>query len=93
MMCVVLFLTATLTVSAQIIKPEDLEKYAKERYGDSWLTAAANPVEADHVRQERVADLPADNRGSRQDEIPTVCHAELLGDGNLQGQACHHTGR
>ena len=42
MMCVVLFLTATLTVSAQIIKPEDLEKYAKERYGDSWLTAAAN---------------------------------------------------
>jgi hypothetical protein len=33
---------AALTVSAQIMKAEELEKYAKERYGEKWLDAAAN---------------------------------------------------
>ena len=33
---------ATITVSAQVIKPADLEAYAKQRYGDKWLDAAAN---------------------------------------------------
>jgi len=42
LMCVVLLCVGTATLSAQIIKSEDLEKYAKQRYGDSWLTAAAN---------------------------------------------------
>ena len=31
-----------MTLTAQIIKPQDLENYAKQKYGDSWLTAAAN---------------------------------------------------
>ena len=31
-----------LTMNAQIIRSADLEKYAKERYGDKWLDAAAN---------------------------------------------------
>ena len=30
------------SVNAQIMKTEDLEKYAKERYGDKWVDAAAN---------------------------------------------------
>ena len=30
------------TVEAQVMKAADLEKYAKERYGDKWLDAAAN---------------------------------------------------
>ena len=29
-------------VQAQVMKSADLEKYAKERYGDKWLDAAAN---------------------------------------------------
>ena len=30
------------TLQAQVMKAADLEKYAKERYGDKWLDAAAN---------------------------------------------------
>ena len=30
------------SVNAQVMKAADLEKYAKERYGDKWLDAAAN---------------------------------------------------
>ena len=33
---------AVVGVQAQIMKAADLEKYAKERYGDKWLDAAAN---------------------------------------------------
>lgn len=33
---------ATMTVQAQVMKGADLEKYAKQRYGDKWLDAAAN---------------------------------------------------
>ena len=29
---------------AQVMKTSDLEKYAKERYGDKWLDAAKNLV-------------------------------------------------
>ena len=32
----------TMTVQAQVMKAADLEKYAKERYGDKWLDAAKN---------------------------------------------------
>lgn len=37
-----LFLCHTVQVKAQIMKTEDLEKYAKNRYGDKWIDAAAN---------------------------------------------------
>ena len=30
------------SVQAQVMKVADLEKYAKERYGDKWLDAAKN---------------------------------------------------
>lgn len=38
----VLFCGAALSASAQVMKAADLEKYAKERYGEKWLEAAAN---------------------------------------------------
>ena len=41
-----LTLVAGGTVSAQIMKAADLEKYAKERYGEKWLEAAANLAES-----------------------------------------------
>lgn len=37
----IMFLGAT-NVNAQVMKAADLEKYAKERYGDKWLDAAKN---------------------------------------------------
>jgi hypothetical protein len=33
---------AVIGVQAQVMKAADLEKYAKERYGDKWVDAAAN---------------------------------------------------
>ena len=33
---------ATMNVQAQVMKAADLEKYAKERYGEKWLDAAMN---------------------------------------------------
>ena len=32
----------TINVQAQVMKAADLEKYAKQKYGDKWLDAAAN---------------------------------------------------
>ena len=31
-----------MSAQAQVMKTADLEKYAKEKYGDKWLDAAAN---------------------------------------------------
>ena len=36
-----LTLCGAATVNAQVMKSVDLEKYAKQRYGDRWLDAAA----------------------------------------------------
>ena len=41
-MTVALFWGGVMTAQAQVMKSADLEKYAKERYGDKWLDAAAN---------------------------------------------------
>lgn len=37
-----MLLAGTTAVMAQVMKPADLEKYAKSRYGEKWLDAAAN---------------------------------------------------
>ena len=37
-----LLVASTTFASAQLMKSADLEKYAKERYGDKWLDAAKN---------------------------------------------------
>ena len=41
MLAAILFCGLT-SVNAQVMKSSDLEKYAKERYGDKWLDAARN---------------------------------------------------
>ncbi|MBQ9669057.1 MAG: DUF4468 domain-containing protein, partial [Prevotella sp.] len=38
----ILTISGAMTVQAQVMKAADLEKYAKERYGDKWLDAAKN---------------------------------------------------
>jgi len=38
----ILTFCGAMTVQAQVMKSADLEKYAKERYGDKWLDAAKN---------------------------------------------------
>lgn len=35
-----LFLTAVVSANAQILRADELEKYAKEKYGDNWVDAA-----------------------------------------------------
>ena len=37
-----ILLVATLSASAQFMRSEELEAYAKEKYGDNWTEAAAN---------------------------------------------------
>lgn len=37
-----LLLTTVVSVNAQILRTEELEKYAKEKYGDKWVDAATN---------------------------------------------------
>ena len=39
---VVVLLCTSISAHAQVMKTSDLEKYAKERYGEKWLDAAAN---------------------------------------------------
>ena len=42
MMAAILTFCGTIGTQAQVMKASDLEKYAKERYGDKWLDAAKN---------------------------------------------------
>ena len=42
MFAAILSVCGTLSTQAQVMKASDLEKYAKEKYGDKWVDAAAN---------------------------------------------------
>ena len=42
MSAAILFFCGVLSAHAQVMKAADLEKYAKEKYGDKWLDAAKN---------------------------------------------------
>ena len=42
MFAAILIFCGTTSVPAQVMKAADLEKYAKQKYGDKWLDAAAN---------------------------------------------------
>ena len=42
MLAAILIFCGTTSVQAQVMKAADLEKYAKQKYGDKWLDAAAN---------------------------------------------------
>ena len=35
-------LVAVISANAQILRAEELEKYAKEKFGDNWVEAATN---------------------------------------------------
>ena len=39
---VIIMILGTISVQAQVMKAADLEKYAKQKYGDKWPEAAAN---------------------------------------------------
>ena len=54
MIAAVLILFGMMSAQAQVMKVADLEKYAKQRYGDKWLDAAKNLA----------ADLTLDKNGS-----------------------------
>ena len=45
MLAAILVICGAMTAQAQVMKAADLEKYAKERYGDKWLDAAKNLAE------------------------------------------------
>lgn len=42
MMAAIIIFCGTMSVQAQVMKTADLEKYAKNKYGDKWLDAAKN---------------------------------------------------
>ena len=42
MLAAILSVCGVMSAQAQVMKPADLEKYAKERHGDKWLDAAKN---------------------------------------------------
>ena len=42
MLAAILIFCGAMSLQAQVMKAADLEKYAKERYGDKWLDAAKN---------------------------------------------------
>ena len=44
-MAAILTISGAMTAQAQVMKASDLEKYAKEKYGDKWLDAAKNLAE------------------------------------------------
>lgn len=37
-----IFCSLLITANAQILRAEELEKYAKEKYGEKWIDAAKN---------------------------------------------------
>ena len=45
MLAAILTFCGAMTVQAQVMKAADLEKYAKEKYGEKWLDAAKNLAE------------------------------------------------
>ena len=45
MLVAILTFCGAMTAQSQVIKPADLEKYAKKRYGDKWVDAAKNLYE------------------------------------------------
>jgi hypothetical protein len=42
LLVLVMMLTTVVTMNAQILRADELEKYAKEKYGDKWVEAATN---------------------------------------------------
>ena len=68
MLAAILILCGGFSVQAQMMKAADLEKYAKERYGDKWLDAAANLSrnltldKNQSLTYQQVVEVPGKNR-------------------------------
>ena len=68
MLAAILILCGVFSVQAQMMKAADLEKYAKERYGDKWLDAAANLSrnltldKNQSLTYQQVVEVPGKNR-------------------------------
>ena len=42
-----------IAVDAQIMRSEELEKYAKEKYGDKWVEASANLLQSENIQLDK----------------------------------------
>ena len=68
LLVVLMTLCSALTAQAQVIKSADLEKYAKEKYGDKWLDAAKNLAEElkldqnENLTYQQVIEAPGKTR-------------------------------
>ena len=66
-------------VSAQIMRPEDLEKYAKHRYGEKWVDAAANLASElvldknNNLTYQQVIPAPGKSKGACHDTCLFQC--------------------
>ena len=80
-------LCGALTAQAQIIKPEDLERYAKEKYGDKWVEAAAN-IGKGITLDEAAAVCDDELLGDGNVQGQPGHHAERQGDG-MHHHQCH----
>ena len=68
MFAAILILCGVCSAQAQVMKAADLEKYAKARYGDKWLDAAANLSRSltldknQSLTYQQVVEAPGKNR-------------------------------
>lgn len=69
MFATILVFCGTMNVQAQLLKAADLEKYAKARYGEKWLDAAANLASGlkfdknESLTYQQVIEAPGKSKG------------------------------
>lgn len=69
MFATILVFCGTMNVQAQMLKAADLEKYAKARYGEKWLDAAANLASGlkfdknESLTYQQVIEAPGKSKG------------------------------
>lgn len=86
---IILAFTVVISTNAQIIKTEDLEKYAKEKYGDTWKKAAKNLKEKELLSLDKNGALTYTQvincEGMSKDQIYVILnywYANSFGDAN-----------
>ena len=60
-----------ISASAQLMRSEELEKYAKEKFGDKWVDAAANIGS----QQKQLSDIYPGYRVWRTNQRKIVCYS------------------
>lgn len=86
---IILALTVVISTNAQNIKTEDLEKYAKEKYGDTWEKAAKNLKEKELLSLDKNGALTYSQvincEGMSKDQIYVILnywYVNSFGDAN-----------